>query len=124
MTEVRVRLEPPDLGSVRIRLGAGEKTLSGEIAVSNQEVKGIVESQIQQLRSSLTNQGLDVGRIDVSVRDDSRGSHLHDRAGNSRDPNEDSGGRRSSSRNGNPEWEAPDEDLRPHNNQYIIDYLA
>ena len=69
MTEVRVRLEPPDLGSVRIRLGAGEKTLSGEIAVSNQEVKGIVESQIQQLRSSLTNQGLDVGRIDVSVRD-------------------------------------------------------
>ena len=124
VTEVRIRLEPPELGTVRIRLVAGEKTLSGEIAVSNQEVKGIVESQLQQLRSSLTDQGLEVGRIDVSVRDDSRGGHLQDRAGSSKDPNEDSGGRRSSSRNGNPEWEAPDEDRRPHNNQYIIDYLA
>ncbi|OGG56821.1 MAG: hypothetical protein A3F84_10510 [Candidatus Handelsmanbacteria bacterium RIFCSPLOWO2_12_FULL_64_10] len=124
VSEVRVRLEPPELGSVHIRLVSGGDTLSGEIGVSNQDVKGIVESHLHQLRSSLTEQGLHVGHIDVSVRDDQRGGAWPDRTdgfGRQDNPPDD---RRSPGRNGSPAWEAPEENQRPRRSQSLVDYFA
>lgn len=124
VSEVRVRLEPPELGSVHIRLVSGGDTLSGEIGVSNPDVKGIVESHLHQLRSSLTEQGLRVGHIDVSVRDDQRGGAWSDRTGGFGHPGNAPDDRRSRGRNGSPAWEAPEENRRPWRSQGLVDYFA
>ncbi len=124
VSEVHVRLEPPELGSVHIRLVSGGDTLSGEIGVSSHEVKGIVESHLHQLRSSLVEQGLHVGQIDVSVRDDQRGGAWPDRTGGFGRPGDTPDGRRNPERNGNPGWETREEDRRPRRNQNLVDYFA
>ena len=124
VSEVRVRLEPPELGSVHIRLVSGGDMLSGEIGVSNSDVKGIVESHLHQLRSSLTEQGLHVGRIDVSVRDDQRGGAWPDRADGFGRQDNAPDDRRNSGRNGSPAWETPEENQRPRRGQSLVDYFA
>jgi flagellar hook-length control protein FliK len=123
VSEVHVRLEPPELGSVHIRLVSGSDVLSGEIGVSSHDVKGIVESHLHQLRSSLVEQGLHVGQIDVSVRDDQRGGAWPDRTGGFGHPGGTPDGRRSPERNGNPGWEHR-EDRRPRRSQNLVDYFA
>jgi flagellar hook-length control protein FliK len=122
VSEVRVRLEPPELGSVHIRLTSGESALSGEISVSSSEVKGIVESHLHELRSSLIEQGLHVGRLDVSVRDGQSGGTWSDRMGGFGYSEDAPDGR--PGRHGNPEWDPQEEARRPGHSQSLVDYFA
>ena len=91
-SQVTVRLDPPDLGEVTVRLVSDNRVLSGEIIVQNRQVHELVQGRIAELRESLSSQGVQVDQIQVSV--DGRGA-----AGTQRDTNpfnfrEDAGGDR------------------------------
>lgn len=123
VSEVRVRLEPPELGSVHIRLTSGKESLSGEITVSSHDVKGIVEANLHQLRSSLNDQGLQVGHIDVSVRGDQGNGRGFDTSGEFRQSGNTPDQRRNTEQQGNRNG-SRQEDQRPRHSRNLVDYFA
>ena len=69
-TQVTLRLDPPELGEVTIRLSTGQdRAVSGEIVVENQKVQEIVQRNMGVLRETLSEQGIQINQIDVSVND-------------------------------------------------------
>jgi flagellar hook-length control protein FliK len=64
---VTLRLDPPELGEVTIRIASREGSMSGEIAVENRHVHDVVQRHLVDLREALTGQGVQVDRLDVSV---------------------------------------------------------
>ena len=76
-SQVTMRLDPPELGEVTIRLVSENRVLSGEIAVGSREVHEVVQRNMAGLREALANQGIQVDRIEVSV--DGRGTSGADR---------------------------------------------
>ena len=123
VSEVRVRLEPPELGTVRIRLVSGGSGLSGEISVSNREVRGVVESNLHALRSALSEHGLNPGQLTVSVRED-QGGGLPQHRGDYRSQGETPEQRRDPGRDGNLDWDPREEQRRSRRSQNLVDYLA
>jgi flagellar hook-length control protein FliK len=71
-SEITLRLDPPDLGEVTIRLAAEDRHLSGQIRVENRAIQDIVERNIGELRQALSDRGIDVRQLDVSVDDQGR----------------------------------------------------
>jgi flagellar hook-length control protein FliK len=65
--ELLLQLRPPDLGSVRIRLTLNDDTMAAKIIVSTEDVKEMVERQIDYLRNSLVDEGVRIERFEVSV---------------------------------------------------------
>ena len=76
-TQVTLRLDPPELGEVTIRLATVNDTVTGEIAVGNREAYQVVRGNLADLTESLVNQGVRVDQIEVSI--DQRGSAGADR---------------------------------------------
>jgi flagellar hook-length control protein FliK len=71
-SEVTVRLDPPELGEVTVRLTSEDRVLSGQILVENRHVHELVQARLAELRESLVAQGVQVDHIQVSV--DGRGA--------------------------------------------------
>jgi flagellar hook-length control protein FliK len=69
--EVRIQLRPESLGEVNIRIKMEGDVVFTRIQVESQQVKQIVESNLQTLKDALANQNLSTGLIDVSVGKDS-----------------------------------------------------
>lgn len=65
--EIRLVLNPENLGSVRIRLVISESSLEGRIVVDNNSVKELVESSLDSLRSALRQEGFQTASLEVSV---------------------------------------------------------
>ena len=76
-SQVTLRLDPPELGEVTIRLVTENRVLSGEIAVENREAHEVLQRHMVGLREALANQGIQVDRMEVSV--DGRGTSGADR---------------------------------------------
>jgi len=74
-SEIRVQLQPADLGEIELRVRALEGVVRGEITVQNQEVRQLLESQLNRLRTALADQGLDLQDFDVGLAHDGRFSH-------------------------------------------------
>ena len=72
--QVTLRLDPPELGEVTIRLTSSGNSLSGEIRVESRMVQELVSRNIGELRESLGNQGIHVNNIEVSVESGGRSS--------------------------------------------------
>jgi len=68
--EIRLVLKPEHLGSVRIRLHLGESSLEGRIVVDNSNVKELLESNLEGLKSALRQEGWATANIDVTVSGD------------------------------------------------------
>ncbi len=67
MQRVEIRLDPPELGSLDIRLNiAKDNQASVMFYVSNATAKEAIESAIPRLREMLEQQGLDLANVDVS----------------------------------------------------------
>lgn len=65
--EFRMRLDPPDLGQVRVNLiGSGEH-VRGELVVADDAVRRMIESQLPELRQRLEAAGVTVQRFDVTT---------------------------------------------------------
>ncbi len=88
-SQVTIRLDPPELGQVTIRLVSANQTISGEIAVENRQVHEVVQTHLNDLRQALAEQGIQVDQLDVSV--DNRGT-----SGANRDSSQSSSQDRSS----------------------------
>ncbi len=65
--EIRLVLKPEHLGSVRILLRIGESSLEGRIVVDNGNVKELLDSHLEQLKSALRQEGWASANINVTV---------------------------------------------------------
>ena len=65
--EMRLQLQPPDLGEIELRVRTTESAVRGHVVVQHSELKHLVEAQLDKLRESLEAQGLAMEGFDVSV---------------------------------------------------------
>ena len=82
-SEVKIQLDPPSLGRVRMNIitsGDGVRTV---IVAENQAVKQVIENSLSQLRDSMLSQGLKLDGFSVLVGGDSNPefSQQHDNSG-------------------------------------------
>ena len=105
--EVTIRLDPPELGKVTVRLVSEDKVLSGQIVVENRQVHDLVQGRMTELRESLSAQGVQVDQIQVTV--DGRGASGTQREANQYNLREEGGNARpddqESSQRGSDRWE-------------------
>ncbi|MBY0456825.1 MAG: flagellar hook-length control protein FliK, partial [Gemmataceae bacterium] len=64
--------DPPQLGPVRIRLTADADGIHGQVVVSNDAIRRMIESQLPELRQRLEAAGVSVQNLDVSAGDTGR----------------------------------------------------
>lgn len=67
MHEMRLVLRPESLGDMRMIIQMEGDVVTARIMVENQQVKQIIESNLQALRDSLEEQNLQAGAFDVNV---------------------------------------------------------
>jgi flagellar hook-length control protein FliK len=79
VTEIRLLLRPEALGEMRVKLTMDGDVVMGKIYVENQQVKHIVENNLQSLKDSLAEHNLHAGSFDVNVGGDAR-EHMRDLA--------------------------------------------
>ena len=65
-TEIHIRLEPPELGTVRVYLSASEHTLSARLVVSDEAVRQLLIGQLDTLRQNLAMRGISLGSFNVT----------------------------------------------------------
>jgi hypothetical protein len=70
--EIRIDLKPEFLGHVRLQIVTENQQVTVRIHTELQMVRDMIESNIQQLKSDLQQQGLRVERVEVAVADDPR----------------------------------------------------
>jgi flagellar hook-length control protein FliK len=69
-SEILIKLNPKNLGNVALKMAFDKGVLLAEIQVENQAVKSIIESNLEDLRNSLKQEGYNIGDLDVSVNKD------------------------------------------------------
>lgn len=72
MTEVKILLRPEHLGEVSLKIATQSGTIVAQFTAENQKVKEIIESNFNQLKDMLLEQGIDVGSLEVNVSDDNQ----------------------------------------------------
>ncbi len=72
-SEILIKLNPKNLGNVALKMQFDKGTLLAQIQVENQTVKGIIESNLDDLKSALRDEGYEIGNLDVSVNKESSG---------------------------------------------------
>ena len=70
-SEVKIRLDPPSLGTVRMNISTSADGVRTLIVAENQAVKQLIENNLSQLRDSMANQGLKLDGFSVQVGGDS-----------------------------------------------------
>ncbi len=66
-TEFQLRLDPPELGPVRIRLTQNGDGINGQVMVSDDAIRRMIESQLPELRQRLEAAGVALQSFDVST---------------------------------------------------------
>jgi flagellar hook-length control protein FliK len=69
-----IRIDPPDLGNVQIRLSLDKGVLRADVRVDSNSVKDAFNLAIPQIRTSLENSGIRVSDFHVDVRDEQNGN--------------------------------------------------
>ncbi len=69
--EMRLQLQPADLGEIELRVRTAEAAVRGEFVVTNPEVKQLLEQHVGRLRAALAEEGLDLQGFSVDVGDHS-----------------------------------------------------
>jgi len=67
--EMRIQLQPPELGRVHMKIGLDNHHVVLRINVENPFVKDLIENNLAQLRQSLEDQGLRMDQCAVTVSD-------------------------------------------------------
>lgn len=71
--EFQLRLDPPELGEVKVRVLAMGDRVEARLVVSDDAVKRLIESQLPELRQRLEAAGVSVPKFDVTTGGDGRG---------------------------------------------------
>jgi hypothetical protein len=64
-----ITLEPPNLGTLNMDVRVQNDTVKMILIADNQEVKQVLHSNLDQLKTALQGQGLNIDRLDVLVHD-------------------------------------------------------
>jgi flagellar hook-length control protein FliK len=65
-TDFYMRLDPPELGTVRVYLTATDHSLSARLVVSEDATRQLIENQLDSLRAALSQAGISLGQFDVA----------------------------------------------------------
>jgi hypothetical protein len=65
--EIRIDLKPEFLGQVRLHISTDHQQVMVRMVAENSVAKEILESNMPQLRAALQNQGLEIGKFDISL---------------------------------------------------------
>lgn len=69
LKEVEIRLDPPELGSMHIKLNLQNEQAAVSFMVQNQQAKEALEQNIGKLKDMLAESGVDVGDANIEKRD-------------------------------------------------------
>lgn len=72
VSEVKIILKPEQLGDVSLKIATQNGIVTAQFIAENQKVKEIIESNFNQLRDMLSEQGVNVGALEVNVSSDSQ----------------------------------------------------
>ena len=84
-TELQIRLDPPELGTVKLKIVSTNGDVRAELHVSSEAVRRVVESQLPELRQKLDDAGVKVERFVVTA-DPNGGTARDDRSDRWREP--------------------------------------
>ncbi len=65
-SEMKLQLNPPELGSLKLEFTVDDDVLDAKITVERSAVKDIIEKDIPKLRELISGSDIDVGKFDVS----------------------------------------------------------
>ena len=65
--EVYIKLDPPSLGIIRMKVSTSGETVRATIVVENHVVRSIIENNLSQLKDSITHQGVKIDSFNVWV---------------------------------------------------------
>jgi flagellar hook-length control protein FliK len=68
-SEVKIQLNPPELGILKLEFAIEDDNLEVKIKVERLAVKDVIERDIPRLRELLSNSDIDVGKLDVSLQE-------------------------------------------------------
>jgi flagellar hook-length control protein FliK len=67
MTEIKLTLRPENLGDVTMKIATENGIVTAHFIAENQRVKEIIESNFNQLKNVLSEQGINISQLSVSV---------------------------------------------------------
>ena len=70
--EMRMKLRPPDLGEIELRVRTTESAVRSQLMVQHPEVKQLLDAHVDRLRAALAGQGLELEEFDVGVGSDAQ----------------------------------------------------
>lgn len=79
--ELRLRLSPPELGSLKLEVTVHEGVLSARLETETPVARQVLMDNLPALRERLAEQNIKIDRFDVDVRDGSSGSSSDQTAG-------------------------------------------
>lgn len=74
---INLKLEPESLGKLSVKINSENGVLNASFYVDNERAKRAIEEQIQQLRDTLVQQGLNISDINVQVGQNTEDYNLH-----------------------------------------------
>ncbi len=69
-SEVKIQLNPPELGIIKLEFAVEDDNLEAKITVERSAVKDVIEKDIPRLRELISNADIDVGKLDVSLQEE------------------------------------------------------
>lgn len=79
--EIFIKLDPPSLGTVRMNVSSSGDSIRATIVAENNVVKSVIESNLTQLKDSMTHQGVKIDSFNVLVGGDASPSAQGHKAG-------------------------------------------
>ncbi len=76
--EMRLQLQPGDLGEIELRVRTTEAIVRGEMMVQNPEVKALLEKHMERLRAALAEEGLELAGFDVDLGNEGFSDNMGD----------------------------------------------
>ncbi|MCH2041591.1 MAG: flagellar hook-length control protein FliK [Saccharospirillaceae bacterium] len=78
--QAEIHLDPPELGSLEIKLQVNQEQASVQVQVQTPQVKEVLEANAQRLKDELAEQGLELAGFDVSQQEKGQGGDSSDGA--------------------------------------------
>lgn len=77
VSEVKMLLKPESLGELTLKISMENGIVTAQFLAENQRVKEIIESNFNELKNALSQSGVDVGALSVSVSSDNENEAMH-----------------------------------------------
>ena len=73
--QAEIHLDPPELGSLTVKVSVDSDVASVSFVAASTQVKDLLEGQVQRLREMLAQQGVELAEVDVNVSQQGSGSN-------------------------------------------------